>query len=238
MLENSDIHIRPGTRMRDWMDKTSEKFAYRCLPISMANMHGWEILCPESFQAKWSGGIDREEIEIQTRGEKNLCAYSHFGDGILTFTVSAIFRTPPDFNLWIMGVPNQFKDGIQPMTALVETDWIPYTFTMNWKFTRPHHTIKFEKGEPFCFIFPVRRNQLESLNPQIKSIKEDQGLEKMKQVAAVQRQVARSDFLRERFGKALQFQNWYMLGKMPDNSSYVSKHQKKIKLNPFKRFKK
>ena len=36
----------------------------------------------------------------------------------------------------VTGPFNQPKDAIQPLTAIVETDWAPFTFTMNWKFTR------------------------------------------------------------------------------------------------------
>jgi hypothetical protein len=50
------------------------------------------------------------------------------------------------------------KDGIQPLVGLIETDWLPFPFTMNWIFTRPG-TVKFEKGEPFCFITPGRAPQ-------------------------------------------------------------------------------
>jgi Family of unknown function (DUF6065) len=29
---------------RAWMDATDQRFAYRCLPLNIANAHGWEIL--------------------------------------------------------------------------------------------------------------------------------------------------------------------------------------------------
>ena len=53
--------------------------------------------------------------------------------------------------MWAMGPPNHIKDGIQPLVGLVETDWLPFPFTMNWIFTRPGR-VRFAKGEPFCFI--------------------------------------------------------------------------------------
>ena len=36
--------IRPAPARRDWMDATPESFAYRCLPLDIANAHGWELL--------------------------------------------------------------------------------------------------------------------------------------------------------------------------------------------------
>ena len=38
--------IKQSRLMRDWMDATYNKHAYRCLPLSMANVNGWEILLP------------------------------------------------------------------------------------------------------------------------------------------------------------------------------------------------
>ncbi len=35
---------------RDWMDETSSKFAYRCLPLAIANQIGWWILQPDRLR--------------------------------------------------------------------------------------------------------------------------------------------------------------------------------------------
>ena len=56
---------------------------------------------------------------------------SHFGGGIVTFNPKVIFRTEKGVNMWVGGLPNEFKDGAQPLTAIVETDWMPYTFAMS-----------------------------------------------------------------------------------------------------------
>ena len=80
---------------------------------------------------------------------------------MLTFHPGYLFRTPPGWSMWAMGPPNHIKDGIQPLAGLVETDWLPFPFTMNWIFTRPG-TVRFEKGEPFCFITLMQDKQLES----------------------------------------------------------------------------
>ena len=56
---------------------------------------------------------------------------SHFGSGVLTFHAGYLFRTPPGWAVWARGAPNTVKDGIVPLDGLVETDWLPFTFTMN-----------------------------------------------------------------------------------------------------------
>ena len=36
-----DVELRPAPLERDWMDASGERFAYRCLPLSIANAYGW-----------------------------------------------------------------------------------------------------------------------------------------------------------------------------------------------------
>jgi hypothetical protein len=98
---------------------------------------------------------------------------SIFGQGVLTFHIQALFRTPPGWDLWIGGSPNRPKDGIAPLSGIVETDWAPYTFTMNWRFTRRHHWVRFRAQEPICFVFPVQRGALEQFTPSIKPLAEN-----------------------------------------------------------------
>jgi hypothetical protein len=74
---------------------------------------------------------------------------------------------------------------------VIETDWAPYTFTMNWKFTRPRAAIRFEPGEPFCHVFPVRRGELEGFEPNVRQLSEDAELKEQYAVW----QASRRDFL-------------------------------------------
>ncbi|WP_063840156.1 DUF6065 family protein [Bradyrhizobium sp. LTSP885] len=159
--------IRPAPARRDWMDRTPESFAYRCLPLNIANAHGWELLNPCAFDACWNGETDTGAVTIRAQADGSVASHatSLFGQGILTFHIPGIFRTPPGWNLWVGGSPNRPKDGIHPLTGIVETDWSPFTFTMNWRFTRPNHWIHFEAGEPICFFFPVQRALLDDVEP-------------------------------------------------------------------------
>jgi hypothetical protein len=44
LIDGQTIEIRPASARREWMDQTIDSFAYRCLPLNIANAHGWEIL--------------------------------------------------------------------------------------------------------------------------------------------------------------------------------------------------
>ena len=75
------------------------------------------------------------------------------------------------------------------MSAVIETYWMPFTFTMNWKFTRPQVKVRFEKGEPFCFFFPIEHGVLERCNPTFDQIGEAADLERQYKFALTKRTV-------------------------------------------------
>jgi Family of unknown function (DUF6065) len=164
--------IVPGRPQRDWMDNFSARHPYRCLPLTMANCSGWEILNPVGFTAEWNGGIAQQDIFFKPdtpHPQFHEHVKSHFSHGVITFHAGYLFRTPPGWSMWAMGPPNLIKDGIQPLAGLVETDWLPFPFTMNWKFTRPGK-VRFEKGEAFCFITLAQDKALHDVQPVIKQM--------------------------------------------------------------------
>jgi hypothetical protein len=169
---------RPGPAQRDFMEKTPDRFAYRCLPLNIANQYGWELLSPCTFEAIWNGETSGEAIDINVLDDGWPPPVSHFGSGVLTFHINQIFRTPPGIQLMVTGPMNSPKDGISAMTGIIETDWSHYTFTMNWAMTRPYFPVRFEKGEPFAHIMPVNLAQIEQFetvfmpvdsNPELKA---------------------------------------------------------------------
>jgi hypothetical protein len=232
-----ELMIRPAEATREWMDNTKLSYAYRCLPLNTANAHGWEILCPVGFDATWNGGAGLGDVAVRVPPDTDpaYTPVSTFGEAILTFHLHGLFRTPPGWNLWVGGSPNRAKDGIHPLTGVVETDWSPYTFTMNWQFTRSNHRVHFEAGEPFCFIFPVQRTVLETVQPRFLP------LETAPELAdhhAVWNQ-SRRDFLEKmrRESKPVapvdQWQKRYYRGTDMTGQPVVPDHRAKLRLAPF-----
>lgn len=172
-VTNNPLPIIGGRAERNWMDMTSQKYAYRCLPMTIANSTGWEFITPQRIVMTYRGGNAKEAIEV--REGKHL-AHSHFGDGIVTFHTGYLIRTDPDDVLWVRGAPNFFIDGLAPLDGIVETNWAPYTFTMNWKFTRPGQVI-IEAGDPICFIMPFNHNKIDEIVPEIHDIKDNPELQ-------------------------------------------------------------
>ena len=146
------------------MDETYQKIAYRCLPLIAANQAGWIVRCPANFTATWSGKIDNYGIRLAYAPDSahlNHTALSHFGSGVLTFLLPWLFRTPPGFGLLIRGMTNEVKDNAVALDGVVETDWSPYTFTMNWKIVRPEVPVQFSKGDAVCMLQPFPLELLE-----------------------------------------------------------------------------
>lgn len=50
---------------RQWMDDFPDRHAYRCLPLSIANAHGWEVLCPAPIEIEWNGGPAAADLEVR-----------------------------------------------------------------------------------------------------------------------------------------------------------------------------
>jgi len=226
--------IRPAVTERDWMDQTSERHAYRCLPLSIANAAGWEILNPSSFSAVWDGGPGPDAVRIISEDGTDPIGISLFGAGVLTFHVTGLFETEKNIQMWVSGSPNRVKDAIQPLTGIVETEWSPYTFTMNWKFTRTGQRVRFEKDEPFCFVMPISLDMLEGVEPEFRAMEANPELKE----GFFEWSKSRSSFnadLQDPSSEAAgqKWQKTYHHGAGPDGKKTEARHRTKVRLRNF-----
>lgn len=235
VMDGYRLDIRPAPVDRPWMDATDQRYAYRCLPLNIANAHGWEICCDSSFTTAWNGRNDIDAVTVIPEPGTTASALSHFGHGVLTFNVPCVFRTEPAYDLWVQGPVNLPKDGIAPLTGVIETDWSPYSFTMNWKFTRPGLALRFEKGEPFCHLFPVKRGLLETIEPQLRAISEDPSLKQQHETWSARRRSFNAELKTP--GSEAQAQRWqksYYRGvDVDDAPAPIEDHRTRLRLRPF-----
>ena len=117
---------------------------------------------------------------------------------------------------------------------MIETDWAPYTFTMNWRFTRRNHWVRFEAGEPICFIQPAQRDALERMNPKFVPLSDNP--DAARQFAAWSE--SRNSFQAKVAEIAPsaptdQWQKRYYRGLDMDDKPGVPDHQAKLRLKPF-----
>ena len=234
-LSKTTPEIRPAPATRDWMDRLPEAFAYRCLPLNIANAHGWEIASTCAFSAIWDGGGDKDAIAITFKDGESDLVVSHFGYGVLTFRVPVLFRSPEGTNMMVTGPLNQPKHGIGALSGIIETDWSPYGFTMNWRFTAPGVEVSWKKGEAFAFFFLLQRGMIEAVEPELRPIEDDPELEEKFRTWHLGRQ----DFIRAlgEEGSRAQRERWqkhYYRGAMPDGGDGSPAHQMKLRVRPWK----
>lgn len=230
-IYNSGMRVEAARESRDWMDQTDRRFAKRCLPMLIANQSAWVLLSHCDFNACWNGDNSREAIVIQS--DETLPhdgPQSHFGYGIITFTIPFLFRTSPGYNLLVRGPANSPKDGIAPLEGIVECDWAPSTFTMNWKFTRSNTIVHFKKGEPICALVPQRRGELESFEPNIAHIDSDPGLAAEYHAWAQSRRDFNEHLASEQPANA-PWQKDYFQGR--SLAGHLSEHQTKLRIREF-----
>ena len=234
VIDGHPFDIRPAPLERDWMDATDRRFAYRCLPLNIANAHGWEILNPAGFEAVWDGGPGKDAVQVRPDPGENAPAMGHFGSGVLTFHVPCIFETDPGVDLFVTGPVNRPKDAIAPLTGVIETDWAPYTFTMNWVFTRPGTAVRFEKDEPFCHLFPVSRGALEAVEPRVAPLSASPDLQKRHMDWAESRTAFNADLATRNAKGPDDWQKTYFRGLQPSGEPGApAGHRSKLRLKPF-----
>ena len=228
------MQLVTAPRTRRWMDNTRERFANRCLPLLMANQSGWWVLNSHPIRVVWTGGWDQSCIRIQSLdGSEHFPASGHFGEGVLTFNLPFLFRTPPGINLSVRGPANLPKDGIQALEGVVETDWSIATFTMNWKFTRTNWPVEFEKDEPICMVTPQQRSYLETFDPRIVDVREEpQTAQAYEQWSQSRRTFLKDQKVPDSQAVADKWQKHYFRGVAIDGTT-APDHQSKLELKEF-----
>jgi len=128
--------------------------------------------------------------------------------------------------LWLGGPANAAKDGIAPLGGIIETDWSPYTFTMNWRFTRANHWVRFEQDEAICLFFPVQRGLLQQIAPELRPIEREPGLLEAFQQWSASRSAFQEHVQRTNpAAPADKWQKLYYRGLCPNNAQGPGDHE-------------
>jgi len=146
---------------RDWFIK----HAYNCLPLVMANQHGFVLNSLYDFTVEWNGGDAQEDVKITFKDENEHRKHAeiqriepHFGMGTFTIQTCYTLRTPKGVNLMTFNPPNLFIDGLCCMTAVIETDNLRRDFTFNTRVTTSDSIVRVSKGDPLGCIIPYPRH--------------------------------------------------------------------------------
>lgn len=220
---------------RDWMDATPSSFAYRCLPLTIANQIGWWVYNPVGFCATWNGEAAPKSIDLVFDADSNMWSEwitNQFGQGIVTWNTPFLFRTSPmGSRLVVCGPVNYFKRGAQALTAVIESDWMTMSFTMNWKLHEVGCPVRFDLGEPLFQVIPLVSNLVTDLETAVvdyRNIDDDAELA----VRFKNWDQSRRDFQKRKTAGDVRPDDWqreYFLGIDPtDGSSVSSGHRTKL----------
>jgi Family of unknown function (DUF6065) len=167
--------IRQSRINRDWMDGTYKKHAYQCLPMTVANVYGWELILPHDVVAQWDGGNTVPKIlEGESYGGRQL-AYGGIV-GMVSFSTGWIFGTEPGYETFISGSPNYLRDDAQALSAIIPSSWWPDEFQMNWKINKVGEPVTFEAGMPFMFFSIFESTVLENVEFTVDNLWDNQEL--------------------------------------------------------------
>jgi Family of unknown function (DUF6065) len=231
--------ITPAPINRSWMREMAQTrtgWPNRCLPMLIANQSGWELRNPCAFTATW---FDQDGVDVLIQPDKHdadqLLPVSHFGNGILSWRLPILFRTPDGYNLLARGPANYPKDAISPLEGIVETDWASQSFSMSWKLTRKLMPVRFEVDEPICMIVPQRRAELEEFAPELRRIESDEDLQRKHESFLRSRSVAKQaeQVARVAAGERVEWQGDYTRGRHFDGEAGTPDHQTRRHLRSF-----
>jgi hypothetical protein len=150
--------IRPMSIKRDWMDVTSENHAYRCFPVTQANVIGWSLSCIEDIIFTWDGINDQTDQHVKIINPVG--AYSGRGQSSISLNTSLVFRTDPDVSILTINPVNYFNDDFETMSNLVSTSFYDNPLPLAIKAKKPNQETVIKAGTPIATIIPISLTNL------------------------------------------------------------------------------
>lgn len=158
-IQGSIFEISQMSIKRDWMDATSERHAYRCFPVTQANVVGWSLSCTEDIVFTWDGINDQTPDHIKITSPVG--AYGGRGQSSISLNTGLIFRTASDISLLTINPVNYFNDDFETMSNLISTSFYDSPLPLAIKARRANVETRIIAGTPVATIIPI---SLTSLN--------------------------------------------------------------------------
>ena len=146
--------IAPMSIKRDWMNATSEGHAYRCFPVTQANVVGYSLFCNEDINFFWDGINDQtsDHIEIIKAPEGS---YGGRGQSSISFNTGLIFRTEQNVSIFAINPVNYFSNDFETMSNIVSTSFYDNPLPLAIKAKSPNKNVIIKAGTPLATIIPI-----------------------------------------------------------------------------------
>ena len=164
--------IAPMSIKRDWMNETSEGHAYRCFPVTQANVVGYSIFCNEDINFFWDGINDQtpNHIEIIKAPEGS---YGGRGQSSISFNTGLVFRTEKNVSLFTINPVNYFSNDFETMSNIVSTSFYDNPLPLAIKAKSPNKNVIIEAGTPLATIIPISLSNLNNSSIEIVDYKDE-----------------------------------------------------------------
>ncbi len=152
------FEIAPMSIKRDWMDATSENHAYRCFPVTQANVIGYSLSCTEDIEFIWDGVNDQTQDHVEIFNPER--AYSGRGQSSVSLDTGLIFRTDSDVSIFTINPVNYFSDEFETMSSLISTSFYDNPLPLAIKAKAANRRVVIKAGTPVATILPISLTNL------------------------------------------------------------------------------
>jgi hypothetical protein len=158
MPGNSFI-VSPMSIKRDWMDATSDNHAYRCFPVTQANVVGWSLSCSQDISFVWDGVNDQtqDHVKIISAPEGS---YTGRGQSSISLNTGLVFRTDEDISILTINPVNYFNEDFETMSNLISSSFYDNPLPLAIKARTPNKEITIKAGTPIATILPISLTNL------------------------------------------------------------------------------
>lgn len=197
---NSNVSISPMSIKRDWMDLTPEKHAYRCFPVTQANMVGWYLSADKDISFIWNGINDTSGDNVKILQGEDF-TYTGRGQSSVSINTGLIFRTDKNISLLAITPVNYFNADFELISSLISTSWFDNDFPLAIKAKTPNKEILIKAGDPIATIIPISLTSLDNTAIEIVDYRDD---DKSRQMAHMSYGEAAQEI-----NKSGQWTDWY-----------------------------
>ncbi len=171
-MQGNPFALSPMSIKRDWMDATSENHAYRCFPVTQANVVGWSLSCEEDISFVWDGINDQtaSHVEIISAPQG---AYSGRGQSSISFSTGLVFRTDKDFSILTINPVNYFSEDFETMSNLISTSFYDNPLPLAIKARKANEQITIKAGTPLATIIPISLTNLNNSTIEVVEYKDE-----------------------------------------------------------------
>lgn len=159
------FNIEPMSIKRDWMDLTAENHAYRCFPVTQANVIGWNLSCVEDIIFTWDGINDQTDQHVNIKSPFG--SYSGRGQSSISLNTSLVFRTDKDVSIWTINPVNYFNDDFETMSSLISTSFYDNPLPLALKAKKANVETIIKAGTPIATIIPISLSNLNNTSIEI-----------------------------------------------------------------------